>query len=155
MKKNRSTSDSDKLAALVLNKRSGAYKDLCAITTDEEGFQSDEAAARLRDETQTVLVKLLKGEYDDVNRKLAEHVGKPSSILVQSPTTWKQNGLKADYLNSIRKKIRLGGNDAYLVTLRSTEVTAEEIAYDLVKRSLESGDIQYFALCRNEKCGKL
>src|SRR5215470_13277106 len=91
MKKNRSTTDTDKLAALVLNRRSEPFKDLCAICTDERGFQSDEVAARLRDEIQTLLAQLLKGEYDGINQKLAEHARKPALTSVQSPAMWNEN----------------------------------------------------------------
>jgi len=148
MAKNRVT-NSKVLADIVLNRRSNAYKELCAIC-DEDGIQSDRPAERLRSELSEVLMDLLRGKFDAVNQKLNEYPRKPASISIASSKT---KPAVSEQFFSTTKAIRIGDNEAFINTVRSNEASPEYLVYGVLARALETGDIQYLGLCK--QCEKL
>src|SRR5262245_45300204 len=131
------------LADIVLSPRSSAYKELCAMCTDEKGFQSDEAAARLRDELKLLLADLLNARnLDAINKKLADAPAASPLVIrvrVSDPTT-----------HVPANEIKVGKHRLFLRrTLVGT--TAEQLVYDVLRRALESRDINRLALCECEK----
>ena len=149
MQKNRVKTDSRLLADIVLNPRSNAYKELCDICTDENGLQSDDAAARLRDELKSILVELLKDNFKPVNAKLVDNVQAPASVSVR-PISGKKM-LRS--LNTHFTKIRIGKNAAYFVEELPDTATPEQLIYGVLRRSLKNDDIARLELC--EHCQKL
>jgi hypothetical protein len=144
MSTNRVRTNSRLLADIVLNPRSRAYKDLLEMSWDNE-TQSDASAAQLRDELKSTLIDLLQAQnLDVVNEKLAKAPAAPPAVVrlrVSEPTT----GVPAD-------DIRLGKHRLF-VRRAIIGATAEELVYGVLRRALESKDIERLALC--EQCGKL
>jgi hypothetical protein len=136
------------LADIVLNTGSNAFKELRARSIDENQFQSDAAAKRLRNEITTVLKDLLSGKnWDAISDKIAQHAAAAPVLKIRPICERRRVG----FLNITTTKIRLGANDAHLVALRADEQTAEQFIYRLLARALETKDIQHLALCQT--CG--
>lgn len=150
MKKNRVKNPAQNLADIVLDGRSPAYKELCLFGSDENGLPSNKPAARLRSEIRSVLTDLLKGNFDAVNQKIAQHTMKVPPLIAVSPT---RRGVTSGDFYSTVKQVRIGETDAYLETTLPNSATPEQVVYGLLLRALESGDIHHLTLC--QRCGNI
>jgi hypothetical protein len=133
------------LADIVLNRRSRAYKDLCTMAT-ENGLQSDGAAANICVELKSVLMDLLSGNFEPVNRKLAEYTSKPPVITVRPVGSPRPVSFS---LATTTQKVRVGDHEVIVQTSPPDKADAEEITYRVLLRSLVSGDIQRLAICHH------
>jgi hypothetical protein len=139
------------LADLVLNKGSNAFKDLRARSVDENQFQSDAAASRLRSEIAADLKDLLSGKnWDAISEKIQLHATAPSVLRIRPIG---DRRARPETLNITTKRIRLGANEVNLVTVRPDEQSPEQWVYGLLADALETGDIQRLMLC--QICGKI
>jgi hypothetical protein len=157
MAKNRVKTNSRLLADIVLKPRSNAYKDLCAMCTDENGFQSEESdavAARLRDELKSTLIDLLNARnLDAINEKLADKApgAEPAIVALQVSEAKGHASSHDTFWKS--EKIRVGNRVLTFKKGFRADATPEQLIYGVLRRSLESGDIARLALC--EQCQKL
>ena len=160
MTKNRGKTDIEYLSDIVLTPRSSAYKSFCAMATDENGFQSDEAAKKIKDDLIKVLREALTGNIKLLNAKIAEwdkHKARRYKLEIPSTARVKLIPLREKKLEHSlivhSKKIQLGNEWFFYCEELSDGATAEELIYDLLLRVLKNDELKRFAICKT--CQKL
>lgn len=154
MKKNRAKPPGKLLAEFVTNPRSAVYSEICAVSIDENELQSDQVAELLRREIQTVISDLLSGQnFERINENLARYTVKPPEIRVR-PVAIRESVHSPDFFSG-RKSILLGRHRAYIDSSYEPGATAHQLIYGVLKRALETGDIERLTICRRFACRKL
>lgn len=141
--KNNSVHPTKTLLELIKNRRSRAYRQLSDACVDENGFQSDEAAGRLRNDLESTVRRLLTGDFDAAKDKINSYP------MMEAPITISRTARTRSHA----KKVRVGSWDAYVETEGIVSAPAEQFVYGLLRRALESGDIKHLAVCRT--CNKI
>jgi hypothetical protein len=142
MKKNRAKPPAMLLLEFVTDQRSNIYAEMCAASTDANRLQSDEAGALLRSEIESVLRNLLSGRnFDVITENLARYATlKPPEIRLRAVGTSKS--AYASDLFSTTKSIRLGSNKVFVDTSYDPSATAHQLIYGVLKRAIETNDIE-------------
>jgi hypothetical protein len=119
------------LADVAMNRRTQLNRDFFAICGEDEMV-----AEALRAEVKLVLAEMLRGDFQCVNQKLAEHTRRsPQVALRRAPE------------RTVRRTIRIGETSA-LLDIMLMEEEPEESIYGVLRRSLETGDIKHLSLCQ-------
>jgi len=122
------------------------------MCSDENGFPSDKAAARLRDELKSTLIDLFQGgNLDAINEKLNDRAPTTTPETVRLTAAEKRTP-GGNFLVS-RKKLIFGEQVLFLEKSFRADATPEQLVYGVLRRALESGDIKRLALC--EQCQRL
>ncbi len=154
--KNRAKTPGQLLVEFVSKPRSAVYKEICAASTDENGFQFDGAGARLKSEMKSVLTDLLSGRnFDQINQALCRHASQKKEVKIRAVGENKYYSL--DFYIAETRPVSLGRkNICHVDAIYPNPETAHELIYGVLKRALESGgDIEQLGLCRRQACKKM
>jgi hypothetical protein len=153
MRKNRAI-PGQLLVEFVNNPRSAIYREVCAISVDENGLQSDVPAANLRTEMRKVLKDLLgERNVDHVAREISRYTRETPEIRIRA--IGEKQHLSADSYTAKTETIHVGRKVYQFDTILPNTYTAHQYMYGLLKRAIESGDAERLGLCRRDACQKL